>query len=99
MRSMLLLTCFLLGLVTPADAQTRACAPRERVIERLADRYGETRHTIGLAANNAIMETFANLETGTWTIIVTLPSGITCLVASGQAFSLLDEELPTGDPT
>ncbi|MGR3503050.1 hypothetical protein [Pseudaestuariivita sp.] len=78
-----------------ASAQTRAnCAPREAVVERLADRYGETRQSIGLGSNNAVIEVFASDETGTWTITVTSPNGIACLVASGQAYETLAEALP-----
>ncbi|MDH3264833.1 MAG: hypothetical protein OEM24_12665, partial [Paracoccaceae bacterium] len=68
-----------------AHAQSN-CAQREVVVERLATGYGETRQSIGLAANNAVLEVFASLETGTWTILVTTPGGPTCLVASGGAF-------------
>ena len=74
--------------------QSRNCAPRETVIERLADAYGESRQSIGLGANNAVVEVFASNDTGTWTITVTSPTGITCLVASGQSFETLAEALP-----
>jgi len=81
----------------PAVAQTRNCAERQHVVERLAGTYGESRQSIGLAANNQVMEVFANLESGSWTVTVTLPSGVTCLVASGMAFEELEEPLtPTG---
>ncbi len=81
----------------PLSAQTRNCAERERVVERLSGTYGESRQSIGLAANNQVMEVFANLESGSWTVTVTLPSGLTCLIASGMAFEEVEEALtPTG---
>jgi hypothetical protein len=49
---------------------------------------------MGLGANNAVVEVFASAETGTWTITVTSVQGLTCLVASGQAFETLAEVLP-----
>lgn len=70
------------------------CAPREAVVDRLASGYGETRQSMGLGANNQVVEIFASSETGTWTITVTMPNGLTCLVASGQAFEELAEALP-----
>ncbi len=76
---------------TPGGAQPSGCAQRDRIIDRLAERYGESRQSIGMGANNSVVEVFASLETGTWTITVTLPDGITCLVASGQSFERLDE--------
>lgn len=78
----------------PAAAQGQACGPRDVVISRLAETYGETRHSIGLGSNNAVMELFASDETGTWTITVTSTNGVTCLVASGLAFETLAESLP-----
>lgn len=73
------------------------CADRDRIIEKLQDNYGETRQSLGLGANNALVEVFASDETGTWTITVTMPGGQTCLVASGQAFEELDEKIALGD--
>lgn len=75
-----------------AEAQSgRNCGLRDLVVERLAIKYGESRQSIGLGANNQVVEVFASLETGTWTITVTTPSGMTCLVASGQSFETLSE--------
>ena len=93
----LMLGALILGLgAATADAQnTRNCGPREMVVERLATSYGETRQSMGLGANNSVVEVFASSETGTWTITVTSPNGLTCLVASGQAFEELAEALPT----
>ncbi|WP_442920375.1 hypothetical protein [Marinovum sp. 1_MG-2023] len=70
------------------------CAPRPKVIARLAEKYGETRQSIGLGSQNAVVEVFASQETGSWTIIVTMANGVTCLLASGQAFETLAETLP-----
>jgi len=93
----LIALAFALSFATPGDTQQRNCAERSTVIEKLVDGYGENRQSIGLGANNSVVETFANLDSGTWTITVTMPNGITCLLASGQGFELLDEELtPSG---
>ena len=82
----------------PAQSQARnACAPRDVVLDRLAKTFGETRQSIGLGANNQMVEVFASMETGSWTITVTQPGGITCLVASGQAFETLAEVLPADE--
>ena len=77
-----------------AQQNMRNCAPRDAVLDRLADGYGESRQSMGLGANNQVVEVFASSETGTWTITVTMPNGLTCLVASGQAFEELAEVLP-----
>ena len=77
-----------------ADANSfRNCAERDQVVNRLAEGYGETRQSIGLGANNSIVEVFASKETGSWTITATSPAGVTCLVATGQAFEETKEIL------
>ena len=94
-RTVLTATLSLLGLAAPAIAlDTRNCAPRDTVVDRLANTYGETRRSMGLGANNAVVEVFASNDSGSWTITVTLPNGITCLVASGQAFEALADAPP-----
>ena len=80
-----------------AQGAGRNCAPRSAVVDRLADGYGESRQSMGLGANNQVVEVFASQETGSWTITVTAPNGLTCLVASGQAFEELAEVLPSMD--
>lgn len=94
----------LLSVTQPALAQAAPnpsqCATRDKVVELLAAKYGETRHGIGMAANNTVMEVFASDKTGTWTITVTMPTGVTCMVASGQGYEALAETVPVpGTPT
>ena len=82
------------------DAQARTqrhCAPRDAVVERLAEGYGETRQSVGLGRDNSMVEVFASRKSGSWTITVTSPAGLTCLIASGQSFEPLDETLPNFD--
>lgn len=83
-----------LAMTTDVAAQNRNCGPREAVVTRLAEGYGETRQSMGLGSNNAVIEVFASDETGSWTITVTQANGLTCLVASGQGFEELAEALP-----
>lgn len=73
----------LLAATPAAEAQGRPCAERATVIERLHDRFGETRRSIGLNREN-VVEVFASAETGTWTILITTPNGMSCLLASGE---------------
>ena len=89
MKFALAFTAWLAG--TAAFAQNQNCAKRETVLSRLNERYGESRQSIGMAGEGRVVEIFASLETGTWTITVTIPNGITCLVASGQSFENLSE--------
>jgi hypothetical protein len=83
----------------PADAQLRQCGPRDSIVSALTARFGETRRGMGTAGPTAIVELYASAETGTWTVTVTMPDGMTCLIASGHGWETLVEELPAkGDP-
>jgi len=98
MKGLLKLAGLAFALLLAAEAtaaQTqRHCAPRDTVVERLAQAYGETRRSVGLGGDNSLMEVYASDESGSWTITVTTPSGMTCLVASGQSFETMAEGLP-----
>lgn len=61
------------------------CGARDAVVLHLAERYGETRRSWGLA-QNAVVEVYASDDSGTWTIAVTTPDGQMCLVAAGQGY-------------
>lgn len=99
-KTLFALSLGLAGLLipTPAPAQPQ-CAAHDAVVAQLAAKYGEARQSMGLAADATVMELYASRETGTWTLAVTLPTGLTCLVAAGSNFETLPAEAPArGNP-
>lgn len=80
---------FLAALALPIPqalvAQSIPCAARERVLEALIDRMGETRRAMGTAGRGAQMELYAGPD-GSWTVILHLPDGRACLLANGTDF-------------
>jgi len=84
-----------LSVVTPAAswAQRSACGERSSIVERLSNKYGESRRSMGLNHNNGVVEVFASEETGTWTILLTMPTGQSCLIAAGQNWESRTEEV------
>jgi hypothetical protein len=74
-----------------SSAQQAGCAQRAQILAELASRYGETRRSVGLSASNAVVELFASDASGSWTITVTLASGLTCIVAAGLAYEAVAE--------
>ncbi|MCF8511158.1 MAG: hypothetical protein K9G43_06910 [Rhodobacteraceae bacterium] len=78
-------------------AEATQCAPRDEVVAGLATGFDETRHAAGLTGGTSgsaqVVEVFAS-KSGSWTIIVTLPDGISCLVASGEAWQQFGKDLP-----
>ncbi|PJI85346.1 hypothetical protein BC777_3347 [Yoonia maricola] len=101
MKRTFFLMSFGIGAMMIAAQQTQAqsnnCAEHDIVVERLAQAYGESRQSIGLGSDNAVVEVFASMDTGSWTITVTRPGGPTCLVAAGQAYQYLNEPLANFD--
>ena len=95
-QQMLALSLGLAGMLAAAQIAHSApqCDARDRVLALLADRYGETRRSVGIAGEAAVMELYAADDTGTWTIAITLPDGQMCLMASGTGFEAVVEELP-----
>jgi len=62
------------------------CAMRDTVIERLASKYSEALTAGGLQGTQAattVIEVWASKESGTFTVIVTNPQGVSCVVAAG----------------
>lgn len=82
----------------PAHAQQAPmCSDPARAAAYLMTKYGESRIGVGVRAGGDLMEIFANPESGTWTVLMTRPGGLACMVASGEAWQTY-EPLPQGTP-
>ncbi len=66
------------------------CGGRKAALEYLQRQYQERPRALGLAANARVVELLV-AKTGSWTILVTRPDGISCVVASGEAWEALPE--------
>jgi hypothetical protein len=94
--------CFLLTMVmviifwlaTAAAAQAppqNPCAPTANVTKMLKDKYGETPAVASITDDNAPMLIFSNPKTGTFTITIRRPGGITCLMTGGNSWTLVEQ--------
>lgn len=79
--------------VVPVQAQSY-CGKHGDVVDRLAQRFGETRRSMGFADGVGVVEVYASAETGTWTILVTDAHGVSCLIATGDMFHIDGEHIP-----
>jgi hypothetical protein len=77
------------ALSSAAEAQS-LCGQRDEMVAGLEKRYAETPVSMGLASNGAVVEVFAS-ESGTWTIIMTHPNGLSCLVVAGEGWEALSK--------
>ncbi len=59
------------------------CDARTTLLMFLNGKYAEKTSAMGLANNGAVVE-ILNSENGTWTILVTTPNGVSCLLATGK---------------
>jgi len=77
-------------LVGGAVTAQMACAPRDELAAELARDYHETPRGSGIMADgSALMEIYA-AETGSWTVIITRPDGLACVVATGDGWSAVE---------
>jgi hypothetical protein len=66
--------------------QAANCANRDLVVERLQSNYDEAFTAGGLQVSQTtqmMVEVWASEETGTFTVMLTTPEGMTCVVATG----------------
>jgi hypothetical protein len=75
----------------PALANPTNCAQRTEMVEKLKIRFGESRQSIGLTPGGQALELFAHPEKGTWTILLTLPNGTSCMMASGHDYQAVKQ--------
>ncbi len=75
----------MLGLSAPASAQS-VCKTHGEVTQELGRRFTENQIAMGLASNGAELELFSSGDGATWSIVVTTPNGVSCVVASGEGW-------------
>lgn len=78
----------LIGLMATMAAAEN-CADRSQVIGRLKAQYGEHLAMGGLQATErtqSVMEIWVSERTGTFTVLMTGPDGMSCIVAAGTDY-------------
>lgn len=66
----------------PVEAQT-VCGDRDEIVARLQSGYQERASAIGLSGNGGVVELWKS-EKGSWTLLLTRPGGVSCLMAAGE---------------
>ena len=90
--------CLLVSLLATANAWGQdVCPPRHEVEDYLANEYQERPVASGIANNGGVIEVFTSDELGTWTIIITMPTGQSCMIAAGQDWENQPVVVPTSD--
>ena len=74
-----------------AQAQT-VCGERKAIVASLEKTFSEAPVSMGLGSNGAIIEVFAS-PFRTFTIILTRPDGVACVMAAGENWEDLPKRL------
>ncbi len=74
------------------------CIKRAELLQQLAAKFSEKPVAAGIADNGMLLEVYASLKGETWTVAMTLPNGVTCLVASGQEWQAIPRIAELGPP-
>ena len=83
------------------------CGKRNQIVEKLKRAYKETQRTVGVAGRN-VVEVWASdscVEISgqnlcySWTILISSPNGLTCILESGDDYQTKNpEQLLPGEP-
>ncbi len=69
----------------PANAQqVMPCATHDSIVKRLGTKFTEKPVSMGLAGDGKLLEVFAAKDGSTWSIVVTAPEGMSCIVGVGK---------------
>lgn len=87
----------MLALAAPTQAQS-VCGDRVEIIKVLAAKYQELPRAFGVTGGDRILAELFVSKTGSWTMLMSQPQGVTCILATGVDW----QEMPppiTGKPT
>ena len=80
-----LVSALIFALTNVASAQSY-CITRTEMLKLLGDKYTERPSAFGIAKNGGLVEVLTTENGSTWTIIITMPNGFSCMVAAGEAW-------------
>ena len=97
-----LIAAFLAGFLFGSEvhAAEPLCVQRKTALKSLEKTFSEEPVSMGLASNGSVIEVLAS-PSGSFTIILTLPNGLSCVMASGENWEnlpLKSKEIDLGTP-
>ena len=82
---------------TAAQAQMQ-CHQHKEVLGKFADTYKEAPVAGGLTQDGRLLQVLSSGDDGTWTIVLSKPDGMTCVIMAGEAWRKLDPKPAQNDP-
>ena len=80
-----------LASTTNAAAAQPQCDQRDSVLQILEQKYKEAPVALGVTHNGGLVEVLSTGNGTTWSIIVTTPQGMSCLVAAGEGWRAMEQ--------
>lgn len=94
----LILSIFALIFISPAlAASSPQCDERGKIIEYMEKKYKETTIAAGVTSGGGLVEVLSTADGGTWTIIITSPQGMSCLMSAGEGWRVQKSKLQPTD--
>ena len=59
------------------------CGDHDKIVDVLGHKFKEERRVMGVVNSTAVMEIFMSPQ-GTWTMVITDTSGMSCITAAGE---------------
>ena len=85
------------ALAPPAFAQSAPnCQNRDRLVQILENRYHESLDSVGLQSPKLLLEIWSAKDTGSFTVLITKPNGVSCIVATGNNWQKIDAAVKEG---
>ena len=69
------------------------CFPRAEVVQSLLNNYDEQPAAAGLAESGHVYEVLVSADGETWSLLITNPDGVTCMVAAGREWMALTRQV------
>ena len=83
-----------LAIAGAAPPPRRSGATRSKILSALDQQYKEAPIGVGLAQSGRVIELLVSRK-GSWTLLATGPTGLSCLIAAGESWEAM--ALPVGD--
>ena len=86
MRAFLIVSGLVLpaGIISPAKSADLECAARDRLAKQLQVEFSELPTGVGVTPAGTLIELWKAVGGETWTLMVSLPNGTSCIVGSGN---------------
>jgi hypothetical protein len=82
------LSASIAAFVIPAAAMAAPvfCAARNEVLTKLASDFREQPASVALTSDGQLLEVLKSDSKLTWSILITSPNGVSCIVAAGESW-------------